>query len=182
MGATAITIAASGAVLFACNNPASGQGGRKPGQPVETERPNAVDQRPAFSGQTRAPYQTAGVGFDTRVVASGLDHPWSLAFLPDGSFLNTERSGRLQIITRQGARQVVAGVPRVDPRGQGGLFASALDPGFADNRTVFLTYAEPRECGNGTALARAQLVREPTPRLHDLKVIWRMTRTLDYAK
>lgn len=65
---------------------------------METQAPNAKDQRPAFEGQTRAPYQTAGVGFDVRVIARGLEHPWAVAFLPDGAMLVTERPGRMRIV------------------------------------------------------------------------------------
>ena len=70
-------------------------------------------------------------------------------------------------------------MPDVDSRNQGGLLEVALDPEFATSQTVFLTYAEPRQGGNGTAVARARLVREPSPRLEDLQVIWRMMPTLE---
>jgi glucose/arabinose dehydrogenase len=85
--------------------------------------------------------------------------PWALAFLPDGRMLVTERPGRLRIVDQQGAVSApLAGVPAVHAVGQGGLLDVALDPGFARNRTIYLSYAEPGPGGtSGTAVARARL-------------------------
>jgi glucose/arabinose dehydrogenase len=171
-----------GVSLVACGKPSAGPGRRVEGQPVETRSPEAKSQKPAFAGQTRAPFRSANVAFEPKVIASDLEHPWSVAFLPDGMFLITERPGRLLIVGRDGTRKQVAGVPKVDARDQGGLLEVALDPEFAQNATVFITYAEPREGGNGTALARAKLVREGELRLDDVKVIWRVMPTLDSTK
>ena len=155
--------------------PAAGTGQQIEGRPVETQQPNAKDQQPAFAGQTRAPYRTANVAFDVQVVARGLDHPWSLAFLPGGAMLVTERPGRLRIVGKDGSlSEPVAGVPAVDARGQGGLLEVALDPAFADNGFVYLTYAEQEESVNGTALARGKLVRDgAAARLDEVQVLWR---------
>jgi glucose/arabinose dehydrogenase len=92
-------------------------------------------------------------------VAKGLEHPWSLAFLPDGRMLVTERPGRLRYVTREGAlSEPIAGVPAVHAEGQGGLLDVLLDPAFAENSTIYLSYAEPAKDGtNGTAVARARL-------------------------
>ncbi|MBX3259515.1 MAG: PQQ-dependent sugar dehydrogenase [Labilithrix sp.] len=170
-------------VSAGCNKPASGKGQQVPGQPVETRAANAPDQRPAFEGQTRAPYRTEGVAFDVRVVARELEHPWSLAFLPGGRLLVTERPGRLRVIAPDGARsEPLAGVPRVANADQGGLLDVALAPTFAQDGTVYLTYSEPREGGNGTALARGRLSLDGTPRLEGVETIWRMTPTLDSSK
>lgn len=90
--------------------------------------------------------------------ASGLENPWGLAFLPDGRMLVTERAGRLRVVAANGQlSQPLPGVPRVAARGQGGLLDVAVDPDFAQNRTIYLSYAEPREGGSGTAVARARL-------------------------
>src|SRR5918996_1684440 len=105
-------------------------------------------------------------------VARGLEHPWALEFLPDGPLLVTERPGRVRISGR-GSRlsAPLAGVPRVQARGQGGLLDVALDPRFADNRLVYLSYAEPGEGGTaGTAVARGRLGEG---RLEDVQVIYR---------
>jgi aldose sugar dehydrogenase len=106
-------------------------------------------------------------------VARGLDHPWSLAFLPDGRMLVTERPGRLRIVSRDGKLSPpVTGVPKVMASGQGGLHDVALDRDFAANRTIYFCFAEPAQGGGRTALARARLVDDETPHLDDLKVIF----------
>src|SRR5688572_5305079 len=94
----AMVLCGIGSVTACCNKVASGPGGQVEGKPVETQAPNARGQEPAFAGQTRAPYQRSGVRFGVQIVARGLEHPWSLAFLPDGAMLVTERPGRLRIV------------------------------------------------------------------------------------
>ena len=95
---------------------------------------------------------------DLVTVTAGLEHPWGMAFLPDGRVLVTERPGRLRIIERDGQEgPPIAGVPAVEAKGQGGLLDVALDPAFARNRLVYLSYTEPREGGNGTSVARGVL-------------------------
>src|SRR6476660_4862616 len=107
----------------------------------------------------------------TVTVADGLDHPWALAFLPDGRALVTERPGRLRIVERGGAvSPPLAGVPAVAAEGQGGLLDVALDPQFAQNHLIYLSYAEPGAGGAGTAVARARLDGQ---RLAGLQVIYR---------
>jgi aldose sugar dehydrogenase len=107
----------------------------------------------------------------TETVARGLEHPWALAFLPDGRLLVTERPGRLRIVEMNGKiSEPLAGVPRVLAEGQGGLLDVALDPRFAENNFVYLSYAEPGQRGTaGTAVARARLAGN---RLDDVKVIF----------
>ncbi len=93
----------------------------------------------------------------TEVIASGLDHPWSIAFLPGGGVLVTERNGGLRRI--EGGRVTkVTGVPPVFNEGQGGLFDVVADPGFQQNGVVFLSYAHGTNRANGTRVARAKLV------------------------
>jgi aldose sugar dehydrogenase len=106
-----------------------------------------------------------------QTIARGLEHPWALAFLPDGRMLVTERPGRLRIVGRDGrVSEPLAGVPQVLARGQGGLLDVTLDPSFADNRLVYLSYAEPGEGRTaGTAVARGQLGEG---RLEDIRVIY----------
>ncbi|MGQ9369986.1 PQQ-dependent sugar dehydrogenase [Azospirillum sp. ST 5-10] len=105
-------------------------------------------------------------------VAKGLEHPWGMAFLPDGRMLVTERPGRLRVVTPQGVvSSPVAGVPKVYARSQGGLLDVALDPAFAENRLVYLSYAEPGEAGTaGTAVARGRFTGAA---LEDVAVIFR---------
>jgi aldose sugar dehydrogenase len=105
-------------------------------------------------------------------VAEGLRNPWGLAFLPDGRMLVTERAGRLRIVERDGRLGEVTGLPRIEAGGQGGLLDVVLDPRFAENRLVYLSYSEPAtggERGNSTAVARARLEGD---RLADLRVIF----------
>lgn len=107
-------------------------------------------------------------------VARGLVHPWSLAFLPDGRMLVTERPGRMRIVPRDGTvSPPLGGVPLVFARGQGGLLDVILDRNFVNNRTVYVSFAESFDGGGRTALARATLDAGAAPRLTDVKVIYR---------
>ena len=104
-------------------------------------------------------------------VARGLEHPWGLAFLPDGRMLVTERPGRLRIVSRDGQVQPpLTGVPDVLAQGQGGLLDVALSPTFAQDRLVYLSYAEPGSGGASTAVARGRLGELG---LEGTQVIWR---------
>lgn len=125
--------------------------------------------------------ETEKVKISVVTVASGLEHPWALAFLPDGNFLVTERPGRLRIVTSKGeVKKPIAGVPEVDARNQGGLLDVALDPDFEENRLVYLTYAEKGEGGtNGTAVARGHLTESMSPQLRNVEVIFRQTPKKD---
>lgn len=89
-------------------------------------------------------------------VVTGLDQPWGLAPLPDGSLLVTERDGRLLHVSGGNARKV-AGAPKVVARGQGGLLDITLARDFAQSRTLFLTYSKRQRGSSGTALAAAEL-------------------------
>jgi glucose/arabinose dehydrogenase len=110
-------------------------------------------------------------------VASGLEHPWALDFLPDGRILVTERPGRLRIVAADGALSApLSGVPAVQARGQGGLLDVAVDPDFATTQLVYLTYAEPGEGGVGTAAARGRLTDAG---LVDVQVIYRQRPKLE---
>jgi glucose/arabinose dehydrogenase len=109
-------------------------------------------------------------------VVAGLDHPWGLAFLPDGRMLVTERAGRLRIVGRDGrlASQPVAGLPKIEEHGQGGLLDVALHPRFAENALLYLSYAERGDGGYGTAVLRGRLTGPAeNPRLDAVGVIYR---------
>jgi glucose/arabinose dehydrogenase len=176
-----IFVAVVAAAAFGCGKKAaSGPGARTEGKPVEDKTPNAKTQEPAFAGQTRAALMKTNVAFETRVVAKGLEHPWAVAVLPDGRYLITERPGRLRIAGKDGTlSQPLAGLPKVDARDQGGLLDVILDPAFDRNHTVFFSFSEPRDGGNGTAVARATLADD---RVDNVEVIWRMSPTLDSTK
>ncbi|MNJ23642.1 Soluble aldose sugar dehydrogenase YliI precursor [compost metagenome] len=117
-----------------------------------------------------------------QVVAEGLEHPWGLALLPDGRWLVTEKPGRLRVVTAEGAIGApVAGLPAVSARGQGGLLDVILSPDFARDRMIYWSYAEPREGGNGTAVARGRLSDDLT-KVENVQVIFRALPTYDGDK
>ncbi|MGQ7792968.1 PQQ-dependent sugar dehydrogenase [Faunimonas sp. B44] len=105
--------------------------------------------------------------------ADGLDHPWGIAVLPDGSMLVTEKKGDLRLVSADGElSDPIGGVPEVDDRRQGGLLDVALDPDFEENRLVYLSYAEPGEGGTtSTAVARGRLA-DGAGELSDVEVIF----------
>jgi len=152
------------------------------GAPLETRPANGAGQQPAFAGQTRAPGVRTEAALAHSIVASGLEHPWGLALLPDGRWLVTERPGRLRLITAQGAVSApVAGLPAVAARGQGGLLDVAVGPTFARDRLIYWSYAEPREGGNATAVARGRL-SEDGARVERVQVLFHALPTYDGDK
>jgi aldose sugar dehydrogenase len=131
-----------------------------PGNDTPPAQPGAAAREQAGpAGEAGPPLEPgAAVEHDVVTVVEGLEHPWGLAFLPDGALLVTERPGRLRLV-RDGRLepQPIAGVPQVRARGQGGLLDVALHPDFANNRLVYLTYSKPGPRGATTALARGRL-------------------------
>ncbi|TCR69791.1 PQQ-dependent sugar dehydrogenase [Bosea sp. BK604] len=127
--------------------------------------------------QQRFPSSAGDLVVET--VASGLEHPWGLAFLPDRRMLVTERPGRLRLVSASGEiSRPITGVPNVVARGQGGLLDVVLDPNFAQNRTLYLSFAEPRAGGNGTSVAKARLSANGTA-LEGLNVIFRQSPAIN---
>jgi glucose/arabinose dehydrogenase len=119
------------------------------------------------------------VAFRVVVVAKGLENPWAVEPLPGGDLLVTEKPGRLRIVSPAGeVGQPIGGVPRVDDRGQGGLLDVALSPRFKSDRTIFWSYTEPREGGNGTSVARGALSPDRR-RLEQVRVIYRAVPAYD---
>src|SRR5688572_30044325 len=99
----------------------------------------------------QGPIETEAATFRVAEVAGGLESPWAVAFLPDGGMLVTEQPGRLRLI--EGGRlrdEPIRGVPGVYAEGQGGLLDVALDPGFAENRRIYLSYSHEAEDGRTT--------------------------------
>ena len=100
----------------------------------------------------------AHADYTVETIVDGLDHPWSIAFLPDGRMLVTERVGRLRIIEDgELLAEPVSGVPDVFVGGQAGLFDVVLDPGFYENRTIYLSYAQGDDRANAIRVLRARL-------------------------
>ena len=104
--------------------------------------------------------------------ASGLKNPWGMAFLPDGRILVTQKAGELVIVSADGKTvgAPIGGVPAVNSSGQGGLLDVAIDPDFAADPWVYISYAEPGSGGSGTAVARGRLSGNT---LQDVSVIFR---------
>jgi len=103
--------------------------------------------------------QSAKHAFHVNKVLDGLENPWSMAFLPDGRMLITERAGRLRLVTKsfQLHPTPIAGLPKIKAAGQGGLFDVAIHPDYAANGWIYWAYNEPGAGGWGTALARGKL-------------------------
>ncbi|OOG37918.1 PQQ-dependent sugar dehydrogenase [Polaromonas sp. A23] len=110
----------------------------------------------------------------TEAVATGLQNPWAVAFLPQGRFLVTERPGRMRVVEPDGRLgPALAGLPTVDVGGQGGLLDVITDADFAGTRRIYFCYSEPAASGSGnsTALARASLSPDRS-RLEDVQVLF----------
>jgi glucose/arabinose dehydrogenase len=124
-----------------------------------------------FAALASAP--AAAQSLRPQTVAGGLEHPWALAFLPEGGFLVTERPGRMRVVSAQGRLGApLARVPAVAAGGQGGLLDLVLDSGFAGNRTLYFCFSEPGPGGtNSTALARARLPADAGA-LQEVRVIF----------
>ena len=106
-------------------------------------------------------------------VAEGLEYPWGMDFLPNDMMIVTERAGRVRTVSNQGQLSApLKGVPKVVNNGQGGMLDVTLDPEFAKNNLIYVSYSEPGKGGSGTAVARAKLDIEHN-RLEDLQVIFR---------
>jgi glucose/arabinose dehydrogenase len=152
-----------------------------PGQPLETRPRNGTTYEPAFAGQTRIAGVDSQQKLDVQVVAKGLTSPWAVELLPDGRFLVTERGGNLRIVAADGTVSApVQGLPAVLAGGQGGLLDVALDPDFARNKTIYWSFSEARDGGNGTSLGKGVLVEQGgTAKLDGVQVIFRQQPALN---
>lgn len=129
----------------------------------------------ASSGLSAETVKTKAVEVQVDTIATGFEHPWAVEVLPDGSYLVTERPGRLRIVRDGKLSAPIAGVPEVSARSQGGLMDVALAPDFATSRKVFLTAATRAKGGSGTEVFSATLSKDGT-RLNDVKSIFAMKR------
>ncbi|MFD1883663.1 PQQ-dependent sugar dehydrogenase [Paracoccus pacificus] len=173
--ATAVPVA-----IFAL--PAAAQETARPS--AETQAPNA-EYKPAFPGQTRAPLPARPTEIRQEVIAKDLPQLWAMEFLPDGRMLVTAKAGAMHIITPDGQiGPEIAGVPKVSQAGQGGLLDVALAPDFEQSGQIYFSFAEPRDGGNGTSVARGRLVQDDAGggKLEDVAVIFRQMPTYDGDK
>lgn len=115
----------------------------------------------------------AAADYTITTIAKGLNHPWSVAFVPDGRVLVTERAGRLRVV-ENGKLGSISGVPKVYEASQGGLFDVVLHPKFSENGLIYLSYAAGTPGANATNIARAKLTGNA---LTDLRVIYTVRPT-----
>jgi aldose sugar dehydrogenase len=143
--------------------------------------PSATNLPPAAEPATGSPESTAvgtnaPSGFQQTILVNGLDRPWGMAWLPDGTMLITEKAGQLRRVSNGVLEsEPIGGVPAVMAQGQGGLLDIALHPRFVENRWVYLTYAHGTPSENWTRVARAKLAANGKA-LEDLQVIFEVSQ------
>ena len=126
---------------------------------------------PALLAAELVPDSSPSFGYE--IVTAGLEHPWSVAFLPDGRMLVTERAGRLRLISAAGKLhpEPIGGLPAIRQHGQGGLLDVVLHPDFKNNQLVYFSFAEADGRSVGTAVARGRLRGH---QLEQVEVIFRL--------
>ena len=143
---------------------------------VETEKPNS-DYKPAFAGQTRVMGYKTQTPYKVDVINHNLGKPWGIVQLPDVNFLITEKSGYINLISKDGKSVTkITGLPKVDSRGQGGLLDIVIDPDFDKNQTIYWSFSEPYEKGNLTSVGKGVLNGN---KILNSKVIFRATPSYD---
>jgi len=165
---TAVALALT-ATVMAQQPPAGRQGapGRAGGAPAGPPPPSGIPRDPLGDGPWT--YRAAeGVRLKVSVVTKGLQNPWNLVFMPDGSMLITERPGRLRVV-RNGVLEPtpVAGLPAIGAQRLGGLQDLALHPKFAENRLVYFTYSKTD--GKGLIMSTLGRARFDGTTLTDVK-------------
>lgn len=127
---------------------------------------------PVAGAQRLEPDYVDSSGFRVVTICEGLEHPWGLAFLPDGRMLVTERPGRLRLIEDGVLNpEPVAGLPEITASGQGGLLDIVLHPNYRENGWIYFSYVAFDTDGMGTRVARARL---DGMQLRDLEVLFRL--------
>jgi aldose sugar dehydrogenase len=134
------------------------------GKPIDNRPSSKTDDHALWAGQTHAPYEPSGVAYTVTTVTDKLVAPWSIAFLPGGKMLVTEKQGTMRVVSADGTvSEPLAGVPMVHFQGQVGLLDLALDKNFAQNRRIFFTYSENvNDMDSHIVLASATLNNELT--------------------
>jgi glucose/arabinose dehydrogenase len=142
--------------------------------PVERKPPN-TNYKAATAGQTRAPGMITKTPYQAKVLSDKLERPWSMAVLPDGRFLISQKAGTMRIASIGGElSQPITGLPKVNAADQGGLLGIALDPAFADNRLLYWAFSENTGEENVTAVAKGKL-GDDEKTVEDVKIIFRAT-------
>lgn len=116
------------------------------GKTLETRPAIGDGQQPAFAGQTRAPAVISKTHYASKVMATGLNQPWGMAFLPDGKILVTEKVGTMRVIDMHSGKveKSIVGLPPVYYGADAGLLDVVLGPRFAEDRMIYFSYVEPR--------------------------------------
>lgn len=142
-------------LLFFSTSPVFAQSG----EPVEQGKPNVPEFKPAFPEQTRVPASNSGVSPAVESFTGPLEHPWGMDILPDGSYLVTERPGRMRVISKNGKlSKPLKGIPEVLAQKQGGLLDVSLGPNFNKDRMIYWAYSKPLKNGqSATAVAKGRL-------------------------
>jgi glucose/arabinose dehydrogenase len=143
------------------------------GRSIESRAPNKSDDKPAFAGQTRAPYHATTTAVVT-TLTDKLSSPWSFAFLPDRKILITEKPGTMRVLDTSGTLSPpVRNVPAVSAIGQVGLLDLVLDPGFASNSRIFFTYSEAVGDNDSQIVVARARFDEGAGALNDVSAIFR---------
>jgi glucose/arabinose dehydrogenase len=195
-----------------------GKGGAKGAPQYRLEKGQSIDTRPTtwgnlpikaedhslWQGQTRAPFEPSGQGYDVKVITDKLVQPWAIVFLPDGKMLITEKPGNLRTVTQDGViSEPLKGVPKAQAaaagrgkaapaepvvpgtihyQGQVGLLDLALDKNFDKNRRIFYTYSENvNDSDSHIVLASATLSKDDTE-ITGSKVIFGSVPALSNAR
>lgn len=144
--------------------------------------PHGNGQQPAFENQTRAPV-LPDLPLQTQIIADGLENPWGMAQLPDGSWLVTERPGRLRLITADGKiSDPIGGLPEIDTRDQGGLLDVAIGDDFGTTRQIWWSYAQPREGGKTATAVGTGTLSGDASAIENAQVIWQQQPAWDSTK
>lgn len=144
------------------------------GQPLEKREANGVNQKPAFAGQTRAGASITKTPYKTTVIADKLFRPWSIAFMPDGKMLISEKRGSVRIVSQDGVvSDTLRGMPKVLFGVDAGLLDLEVDPDFNRNRTFYFTYVERGKKGSVLVVGAAQLAADAKS-VQNRKVIFRL--------
>ncbi|NND82260.1 MAG: PQQ-dependent sugar dehydrogenase [Gammaproteobacteria bacterium] len=130
-----------------------------------------------FAGNAYSADAADGKGYQLETIAGGLNYPWCVAFLPNGDFLLSMRSGELRRVSAEGqVGEPLANTPPTYVKSQGGYFDVMLDPGFVDNQIIYLSFAHGSKKANATRIVRARL---GDTQLHDVTPIYTVEPTKD---
>ena len=172
-GALAIAACRWAYVMFTFPSPVTTDG-----DPIESRPPEKSDDKPAFAGQTRAPYRATPPPVVT-TLTDKLKLPWSFAFLPDGKILITEKPGAMRVLDPDGTLSgPVGNVPAVAANGQGGLLDLALDSGFGTSHVIFFTFSAAVGASDSQIVVARARFDEDANALTEVRVIFRAKPTL----